>query len=61
MAEKLSPEDKARVLRVFGGLLAAAVEKLDPQDEARVQGVLETYPQLTREEAIEMLKAFGGL
>jgi hypothetical protein len=44
---------------------AAAVEEalkdLRPEDRRLVQNVLDTYPGLTAEKAIEMLREFGGL
>jgi hypothetical protein len=36
-------------------------EKLNPWGEELVRDVLAAYPQLTRKEAIEILRAFGGL
>jgi hypothetical protein len=39
----------------------AELAKLPPRDQALVRRVLEDHPLLSIEEAIEMLKAFGGL
>jgi hypothetical protein len=38
-----------------------AGEPLSPQARKVIEGVLETYPNLTLEEAIEITWAFGGI